>query len=86
MNMPTTVYRTLEDIDARKAELQSHISKDSEQISTLWHDLVKPQPSASKGELIANLVTNSITIIDGFLLARKLMKTYGSLFGRRKRK
>jgi hypothetical protein len=83
--MPTTGYRSLEEIEARKAELQSHISEDSEQISTLWHELVKPQPSASKGELIANLVSNSITIIDGFLLARKLMKTYGSLFGRKRK-
>jgi hypothetical protein len=83
--MPTTGYRSLEEIEVRKAELQSHISEDSEQISTLWHELVKPQPSASKGELIANLVSNSITIIDGFLLARKLMKTYGSLFGRKRK-
>ena len=51
----------------------------------LWHDLTQPQEATSKGELIANLVANSITAIDAFLLVRKLMKTYGAFF-RRKRK
>jgi hypothetical protein len=86
MPMQTPEYHSLEEIQARKAELQTSISKDSEQIGSLWRELVTPSKSSSKGELIANLVTNSITVIDGFLLARKLMKTYGSLFSRKKKK
>ena len=62
------------------------IHQQSGQISTLWHRLTAPQESGSKGELIASLVTNSITAIDGFLLVRKLMKSYGHIFGRKKRK
>ena len=77
--MQTSEYHSLEEIQARKAELQTSISKDSEQIGSLWHELVTPSKSSSKGEL-------SITVIDGFLLARKLMKTYGSLFSRKKKK
>ena len=84
--MQTSEYHSLEEIQARKAELQTSISKDSEQIGSLWHELVTPSKSSSKGELIANLIANSITVIDGFLLARKLMKTYGSLFSRKKKK
>ena len=84
--MRTPGYHSLEEIQARKDELQNSISKDSEQIGSLWRELVSPSKSSSKGELIANLIANSITVIDGFLLARKLMKTYGSLFNRKKKR
>ena len=79
-------YRSLTEIQARKDELKEEIHQQSGQINTLWHTLTAPQESNSKGEMIAHLVSNSITAIDGFLLMRKLMKTYGHLFGRKKRK
>ena len=84
--MQTSEYHSLEEIQARKAELQTSISKDSEQIGSLWHELVTPSKSSSKGELIAHLVTNSVTAIDGFLLVRKLIRGYGYIFGRKKHK
>jgi hypothetical protein len=79
-------YRSLTEIQARKDELKEEIHQQSGQINTLWHTLTAPQESSSKGEIVAHLVSNSITAIDGFLLMRKLMKTYGHLFGRKKRK
>lgn len=79
-------YSSLTEIQARKDELKDEIHQQSGQISTLWHDLTAPQESSSKGELIAHLVTNSITAIDGFLLVRKLIRSYGYIFGRKKRK
>ena len=79
-------YTSLEEIQSRKDELKNELQGQSGQISTLWHHLMAPQPAASKGELVAHLVSNSITAIDGFLLVRKLMKTYGYIFGRKKRK
>lgn len=79
-------YSSLDEIQSRKDELKDEIHQQSGQISTLWHDLTVPQESSSKGELVAHLVSNSITAIDGFLLVRKLMKTYGYIFGRKKRK
>lgn len=82
--MPQPTYNTLEEIQQRKDELQAGIQQQNEHIGTLWHELTTPQESNSKGELIANLVANSVTAIDGFLLVRKLMKTYGSLFKRKK--
>jgi len=48
--------------------------------------LTAPKKSDTKGELIANLISNSITAIDAFLLVRKLMKSYGHLFGKKKRR
>jgi hypothetical protein len=79
-------YTSLEEIQARKDELKTDIQKQSGQISTQWRNLTAPQQANSKGELIANLVTNSITAIDAFLLTRKLIKSYGHIFGRKKRK
>ena len=84
--MQNNQYNTLEDIAVRKNELKSQLSENSEKVGTLWRSLWVPKEANSKGEQIANLISNSITAIDAFLLARKLMKTYGWLFGRRKRK
>ena len=79
-------YSSLEEIQSRKDQLKDDIQQQSGQITTIWRELTAPQQSASKGEMIASLVTNSITAIDGFLLVRKLMRNYGFLFGRKKRK
>ena len=84
--MPKPTYHTLEEIRLRKDKLQSDIDKESDQIGILWRTLCAPQKASSKGELVANLLANSITAIDGFLLVRKLMKTYGFLFNRKKRR
>lgn len=84
--MPQPTYSTLEDIQQRKEAVQANIQKDNERIGLLWRDLTAPQKSDTKGELIANLIGNSITAIDAFLLVRKLMKSYGHLFGKKKRR
>jgi hypothetical protein len=79
-------YSSLEEIESRKTKLKEDIQQQSGQISTLWRGLTAPQPASSKGEMIAGLVSNSITAIDAFLLVRKLMKSYSYIFGRKKRK
>ena len=84
--MQTNQYNNLEDIALRKDELKAQLSDESEKIGTLWRELFVAQKPNSKGELIANLVGNAITAIDAFLLVRKLMNTYGWLFGRHKKK
>lgn len=84
--MQSHPYNTLEDIELRKDELRAQLSSNSEKVGSLWRSLWAPQKSESKGELVANLISNSITAIDAFILMRKLMKTYGWLLGRRKRK
>lgn len=78
-------YQTLEDIQQRKQLLRADMQKNGERIGSLWHKLTAPQKSDTKGELVTNLISNSITAIDAFLLVRKLMKGYGYLFGRKKR-
>ena len=84
--MTASTYNTLDDIQLRKDELKVQIDQQSARIGTLWNDLLLPQKANTKGELIANLVSNSVTAIDAFLLVRKLMNTYGWLIGRRKKK
>lgn len=79
-------YNTLEDIQLRKDELKDNIQQQSGQISAIWRELTTPHPANTKGEMIAGLITNSITAIDGFLLVRKLVRSYGFIFGRKKRR
>jgi hypothetical protein len=88
--MPNTTpaYTTLEQLQQREEELRASLQGESQKIGELWHGLTAPKPDSSKGEMIASLVTNSITAIDAFLLVRKLMKTYGTignLFRRKKK-
>lgn len=84
--MPQPVYNTLEDIQLDKDKLQTAIQKDGDKISELWHELTVPKKNNTKGEMVGNLVMNSITAIDAFLLVRKLMKTYGHIFTWKKKK
>ena len=79
-------FNTLEEIRLRKEELEDQIQKDNSQISSLWNQVFVKREDTTKGDYIASIVTNSITVIDLFLLFRKLKKNYGSLFGRRKRR
>ncbi len=84
--MPQPVYNTLEEIELEKEKLQASLQKDSDQISVLWHELTTPQKPSTKGEMVTNLIANSVTAIDAFLLVRKFTKNYGHLFTRKKKK
>ncbi len=84
--MDTPTYTSLEEIALRKQAIRTDIDAAGEQIGLRWHDLTAPNQDTSKGEMVASLVGNAITAIDGFLLVRKLMKNYGFLFRRKKKK
>jgi hypothetical protein len=79
-------YRTLEEIRQRKEELAEQISSDNTRFTTLWNDTFISKENASKGEYIASLISKGFVAFDAFLMVRKLMKTYGFLTGRSKRK
>ena len=79
----TRQYHTLEEIRLRKEELASEIQQDNAKFSTLWNQTFVKREGSTKGEYISGLIANSITAIDAFLLVRKLMKNYGSLFGKK---
>jgi hypothetical protein len=86
LKKPSPNYRTLDDIRVRKDQLYEELQKDNTKFSTLWGQLFVKQENATKGEYIGSLIANGITVIDLFLLARKLKKNYGSLLGLRKKR
>ena len=49
----------------------------------MWNQIFVKRENNTKGDYIASLVTNSVTVIDLFLLFRKLRKNYKSLFGKK---
>lgn len=86
MTVDNRTYHTLADIQARKEELLSDIHKKNEEIGRLWNSLFVPKKANTKGELVANIISNGITAFDTFMLVRKLMGKYGSLFRSRKKR
>lgn len=79
-------YRTLDEIRERKDELLDELQKDSTKMSTMWNQVFLKREENSKGDYIASLVSNGVIAFDAFLLIRKLMKGYGILFGKNKKK
>ena len=86
MKKPTKDYRTLEDIRQRKDELADELQKDNTKFTTLWNQVFISKEETSRGEYIASLVSKGFVAFDLFLTARKLMNTYGFLFGLKKSK
>ena len=76
---PQSQYRTLEEIRQRKDQLLEEMQQDSRQFANTWNDIFVKREDSSKGDYIAGLVANSFTVIDLFLLYRKLRKNYGSI-------
>ena len=83
---PTTDYRTLDEIRQRKEKLADEIQLDNTKFTTLWNQVFLKKEGNSKGDYIGALVSNGFLAVDTFLLIRKLMKGYGFLFGRKKKK
>lgn len=77
ISQPT--YRTLEEIRQRKDELLEQMQTDSQQFNSIWNSLFVKRDNTSKGDYIASLVTHGVTLIDLFLLVRKLKKNYTNL-------
>jgi hypothetical protein len=83
---PIREYRSLEEIRQRKDELLNQLQQDNTQFSTLWNQVFLKRENNTKSDYIAGLVSNGIVAFDTFLLIRKLMKSYGFLFGKKKKK
>ena len=79
-------FCTLEEIRERKDALLDEIQKDHDKVTTLWNQTFLKRDETSKGDYIASLVSNGFMALDAFLLVRKLMKGYGYLFGKSRRK
>ena len=82
----TNDFCTLKEIRERKEALLDEIQKDSEKVTALWNQTFLKRDESSKGDYIASLIGNGFMAIDTFLLIRKLVKGYGYLFGKSKKK
>lgn len=82
---PDQTFRTLVEIRRRKEELCTNIQNDNEQFTKLWGTLFVKKGENNKSEWISSLIANSITAVDTFLLARKLIKKYGHFFVHKKK-
>ena len=83
---PVREYRSLEEIRQRKDELLKELQKDNTQFSTFWDQVFLKRENNTKSDYIAGLISNGIVAFDTFMLIRKLMKSYGFLFGKKKKK
>jgi hypothetical protein len=79
-------YRTLDEIRQRKEELSEQLQEDNVKFTTLWNQVFIKRENNSKGDYIAGIVSNGFVAFDTFLLIRKLIKGYGFLFGKKKKK
>ncbi|NPD91338.1 hypothetical protein [Xylanibacter muris] len=79
-------YHTLEDIQTKKEELHAQLQSKGEQIAVIWEELFVPKKTSTKGEFVTSIISNSITAFDAFMLVRKIMKQYGSIFSRKKKR
>lgn len=79
-------YRSLEEIRQRKNELRIQLDRDSQKINKLWSGVFVKRDEATKGEFIANVISNGALAIDAFLMMRKLHKSYNTFSGFFKRK
>ena len=85
-NIKKNEFCTLDEIRERKDALLDEIQKDRDKVTSLWNQTFLKRDESSKGDYIASLVSNGFMALDAFLLVRKLMKGYGYLFGKSRRK
>ena len=85
-NKKNNEFCTLDEIRERRDALLDEIQQDRDKVTALWNQTFLKRDETSKGDYIASLVSNGFMALDAFLLARKLMKGYGYLFGKSKRK
>ena len=70
-------FRSLHDISLRKAQLLKAIRKDQKEIGKEWNELFrKDETKKSKGFSVANVIGNSIGVLDGALFAWKLYRKF----------
>ena len=82
----TNDYRTLEEIRQRKSELRRQIDRDNERISRLWNSLFIKRKESTTGQFVSGLLSHSATMIDAFLMVRKLRRDYSSVMHSLRRK
>lgn len=76
---------TLEDIKAQRAALAADIKEKEQGIRQKWAELVKPPTSENQFQLWANRAAAAYTLYDGFMTGYKVLRTFNSVFRRKKK-
>ena len=76
------IYQSLDDILRKKELLREELSENRSEISGLWNELFHEKPASSKGEQLSQIFNTALSLYDGFMLARGLMKRYSRLRSR----
>lgn len=68
-------YKSLHEIQIRKAELLKSIRHDQKEMGKLWNEVAHPEKSPrSKGVSLASVLSTSVGVLDGALFAWKLYR------------
>ncbi|MDO5447403.1 MAG: hypothetical protein Q4F34_06485 [Prevotellaceae bacterium] len=65
--------RTLDDIRVKKESINSKLKTNEAEIAESWRGLFHAQRPSNRGEMFAQIISNSLTVYDGFMLVRRLM-------------
>ena len=63
----------LDDIRVKKESIRNKLRISESEISESWHELFHAQRPSNRGEMFAQIISNSLTVYDGFMLVRRLM-------------
>ncbi len=74
---PTTPYKSLDDIRARKAALREQLQDGSQSMKTQWNTLFHKPKSNAPSTRVATFMTTGATLFDSVLLAWKLYNRFG---------
>jgi hypothetical protein len=78
--MPTSspnTYKSLDDIRARKAELNAQLQDSNTLMKTQWNTLFHKPKSNAPSKRVTTFMTTGATLFDGILLAWKLYNRFG---------
>lgn len=71
------VYKSLDEIRLRKAQLLTDITKDSNKIQGIWDGIFhKPKDKALPTKRFSGLMTTGAGILDGLILGWKLYRKF----------
>ena len=73
------IYQSLDDIRRKKEALREELAQNRSEVSELWHELFHDKPAVSKGERFSQIIDTTLSIYDGFMLARGLMNKYSRI-------
>lgn len=77
-DQPLLQYKSLDDIRARKEQLRRELRQDNHSMKTQWNTLFHKEESNLPSHRFANVMSTSMSVFDGLILAWKLYNRMGN--------